>query len=312
MPKILGHHHLSMLTKNAKENNYFYKHILGLRRVKLTVNQDDPSMYHIFYGDFTGSPGTELTFFEMPFAGRTYRGTNAITQIGLVVPSVDSLLYWQQRFAQFGVLAGEMTTYHGYPALPFEDNEGLRFMFIATDVALSTWQHWADSLVPSMHQIRGIGPVEITVKQPEKFANTLRLLQYTERENADELFVFEAVEDQIFSEIVIKQQDLPSERAGRGSVHHIAIRVANIDELKYWQQRIEAHHFQTSGIIDRHYFASLYFRESNGVLFELATDGPGFTVDSDSATLGENLALPPFLESKRQEIEAQLQPIEEV
>ena len=100
MYKIPGHHHISMVTKNANENNHFYQNVLGLRRVKMTVNQDDPSMYHLFYGDITGSPGTELSFFEIPIVGKTYRGTNAITRIGLLVPSVESLHYWKARFEE--------------------------------------------------------------------------------------------------------------------------------------------------------------------------------------------------------------------
>lgn len=114
---IPGHHHISMITKNASQNNHFYKQILGLRRVKVTVNQDDPSMYHLFYGDKTGSPGTELTFFEIPMSGHTYRGTNAITRIGLLVPSVESLHYWKERFEKYDVYHDEIGTYANRPAL---------------------------------------------------------------------------------------------------------------------------------------------------------------------------------------------------
>lgn len=121
MYKIPGHHHISMLTKDAKINNHFYEKILGLRRVKKTVNQDDPSMYHLFYGDLMGSAGTELSFFEMPIAGRTVRGTNAITRIGLLVPSLESLTFWKKRFEEFDVLHDEIETYAGRAALPFED-----------------------------------------------------------------------------------------------------------------------------------------------------------------------------------------------
>src|SRR5690606_31530162 len=109
MLQIAGHHHISMSTKNAQQNNHFYNEIIGMRRVKKTVNQDDPSMYHLFYGDLTGIPGTELTFFELPSVGRTHRGTNAITRIGLFVPSVESLHYWRERFSKYGVSHGELT-----------------------------------------------------------------------------------------------------------------------------------------------------------------------------------------------------------
>ena len=127
MYKIPGHHHISMITKNASQNNHFYRHVLGLRRVKVTVNQDDPSMYHLFYGDKTGSPGTELSFFEIPLVGKTYRGTNAITKIGLLVPSEESLHYWKARFEEHGVTMSEITTYANHPALHFEDSEGFTY-----------------------------------------------------------------------------------------------------------------------------------------------------------------------------------------
>src|SRR5690606_9906062 len=120
---VISHHHISMYTKNVGKNDYFYQEILGLRRVKVSVNQDDPSMYHVFYGDLTGSPGTELTFFEIPLIGNTYRGTNAITQIGLLVPSYQSLLYWKERFTQFQVKHHNITNYAGHDALHFEDPE---------------------------------------------------------------------------------------------------------------------------------------------------------------------------------------------
>ncbi|MCT6923119.1 ring-cleaving dioxygenase [Metasolibacillus sp.] len=312
MYTISGHHHISMLSKNAKQNNHFYRHILGLRRVKLTVNQDDPSMYHLFYGDTTGSPGTELSFFEMPFIRRTHRGTNAITQIGLLVPTEESLVYWQNRLQSFHVKHGEITTYANRPALHFEDEEGLRMvLLVANGERIDHWQTWGKSPVPAKHQILGMGTVEITVKHLNKLANTLQMFNYKEISRTANEAIFQSVEGQVFGEIVVKELDGPSEKPGLGSIHHLAIRVRNDEELAYWDEQVKARGFQTSGIVDRYYFKSLYFRESNGILFEIATDGPGFTIDGDIATLGEHLDLPPFLEQRRAEIEAHLQPIEE-
>lgn len=310
---IPGHHHISMITKNAGRNNRFYRDILGLRRVKVTVNQDEPSMYHLFYGDKTGSPGTELTFFEIPAAGRTHRGTNAITRIGLLVPSTESLVYWKKRFAEYGVYHGELATYANRPALHFEDHEGLRLVLQAANgEKLDFWQTWEKSPVPVEHQILGMGSVEITVRRPEKLAATLtELFGYTEVCRTDDEAIFQSVEGEVFGEIVVKSLDGPPERAGRGSIHHLAIRARNDEELKYWEAQVKARGFHSSGIIDRHYFKSLYFRESNGILFEIATDGPGFLADSDIDTLGERLELPPFLESRRAEIERELTPLDE-
>ncbi|SDN33614.1 glyoxalase family protein [Psychrobacillus sp. OK028] len=313
MNKIAGHHHISMITKKGQQNNQFYQNILGLRRVKKTVNQDDPSMYHLFYGDLTGSAGTELSFFEIPMVGTTKRGTNAITRIGLLVPSYDSLLYWKNRFELLDVKHGEITTYAGRDALYFEDCEGLRMVLLNNngDEVPDYWQPWADSIVLEEHRILGMGAVEITVQSLESIANTLENLFGYELilRNEDEA-IFQSVKGQAFGEIVIVEKDGPNEKPGKGSIHHLAIRVKNGEELREWQQRIKDFGFNVMKITDRYYFESLYFREENGILFELATDGPGFTVDSTIESLGKKLDLPPFLEGKRAEIEAKLEPID--
>jgi len=314
MFKIPGHHHISMITKNASENNHFYRKVLGLRRAKITVNQDDPSMYHLFFGDKTGSPGTELSFFEIPMVGRTHRGTNAITRIGLLVPSVDSLLYWQSRLEDFCVETSKVQKYANRTSILFEDPEGLRFALIVSNGAkVAHWETWEKSDVPAEHQIQGMGTVEITVKRLDKLANTLTdLFGYKEVSRTEEEAIFQSIEGEVFGEIIVKFLDGPSEKPGRGSIHHLAIRVKNDEELEYWNEQVRARGFQSSGVVDRFYFKSLYFRESNGILFEIATDGPGFTADGDDIeTLGEKLVLPPFLESRRAEIEANLKPIVE-
>ncbi|MDA1779054.1 ring-cleaving dioxygenase [Bacillus cereus group sp. BY9-3LC] len=313
MYEIKGHHHISMVTKNANANNHFYKNVLGLRRVKMTVNQDDPSMYHLFYGDKTGSPGTELSFFEIPLVGKTYRGTNAITRIGLLVPSEDSLHYWKERFETFDVKHSEITTYANRPALQFEDAEGLRLVLLVSNgEKVEHWETWEKSEVPAKHQIQGMGSVEMTVRRLDKMASTLtEMFGYTEVSRSEEEAIFQSIKGEAFGEIVVKYLDGPTEKPGRGSIHHLAIRVKNDAELAYWEEQVIQRGFQSSGIIDRFYFKSLYFRESNGILFEIATDGPGFTVDGDVEHLGEKLDLPPFLEDQRAEIEANLAPIEE-
>ncbi|MBM4761663.1 ring-cleaving dioxygenase [Bacillus sp. B15-48] len=310
---IPGHHHISMITKNASKNNRFYRNVLGLRRVKVTVNQDEPSMYHLFYGDKTGSPGTELSFFEIPAGGRTHRGTNAITKIGLLVPTEASLTYWKRRFEEHGVTHSDITTYANHPALHFEDAEGLRMvLLVANGAKVEHWETWEKSEVPEEHQIQGMGSVEITVRRLDKLARTLTdMFDYTEVNRTDDEAIFQSINGEVFGEIVVKYLDGPSERPGRGSIHHLAIRVKNDEELRFWDEQVRVRGFQSSGIVDRYYFKSLYFRESNGILFEIATDGPGFTIDGDINTLGEKLDLPPFLEDRRVEIEENLKPIEE-
>ncbi|MEK4536497.1 ring-cleaving dioxygenase [Peribacillus sp. FSL K6-1552] len=313
MYTISGHHHISMITKNAKINNEFYQKVLGLRRVKKTVNQDDPSMYHLFYGDLTGSAGTELSFFEMPIAGRTTRGTNAITQIGLLVPSFESLVFWKNRFDLLDVKHGDITMYAGRDALHFEDTEGLRMILLNNNGAElpKHWSEWEDSVIEQKHRILGMGTIEITVRYLESLAKTLKdMFGYVEVSHTNKEAIYQSIAGQVFGEIVIKQQEGPSEKPGRGSIHHLAIRVKNEDELSYWEEVIKERGFQSTGIVDRFYFKSLYFRESNGILIEIATDGPGFTVDSTVEALGIKLDLPPFLEEKRAEIEVKLVPLD--
>ncbi|KXY40622.1 glyoxalase [Bacillus cereus] len=312
MYTIPGHHHISMVTKNAKTNNNFYRDVLGLRRVKKTVNQDNPFMYHLFYGDLTGSAGTELSFFEMPNVGRTIRGTNAITQIGLLVPSIESLTFWKRHFESLQVAHGEITTYAGRDALHLEDPDGLRLVLLNNkdEEVPEYWTAWDESSVEQNHRILGMGTVEMTVRSLNKLSKTLTgLFSYKEVSRSDDEGIYQSIDGQSFGEILVKQQDGESERPGKGSIHHLAIRVKNDEELSYWNEAVKDKGFQSTGIIDRFYFKSLYFRESNGILFEIATDGPGFTVDSTVEELGKELDLPPFLEERRKEIEEKLIPL---
>jgi len=302
-----------MLTKNGKQNNHFYTTILGLRRVKKTVNQDSPSMYHLFYGDLTGAAGTELTFFEMPVAGRTVRGTNAITRIGLLVPSFESLLYWKERFQQLEVKHSDITTYAGKEALFFEDHEGLRMVLLnhQEQETPAQWQPWDGNDIPQEHRILGMGTIEITVRYLSRTVNLLQdLFHYTVIAEKDKETILQSIEGEVLGEIVVKELEGPSEKPGKGSIHHLALRVATVEELQQWDTKIKELGLDSTGVVDRYYFQSLYFRDRNGILFEMATDGPGFTVDSAVEELGKELDLPPFLEERRSEIEAILEPLE--
>ncbi|WP_102694285.1 ring-cleaving dioxygenase [Rummeliibacillus pycnus] len=308
-----GHHHISMLTKNGRKNNHFYQNILGLRRVKKTVNQDDPSMYHLFYGDEVGSPGLDLTFFEMPIAGQTKRGTNAITQIGLFVRNYDSLQYWHNRFEELNVKHSEMTSYMGQDALFFEDHEGLRMVLLNYgELELPiTWQPVTTSSVPKEHQIFAMGTIELTVRYLNRTVNLLKdLFGFVIVEQAGDYVRMQHIKGRRTGEIVVRELDGPSEKPGRGSIHHLALRVKDQDELKMWNEKLIEYGLTTSGIVNRFYFQSVYVRDGNGILFELATDGPGFTADSSVEELGQKLDLPPFLEAKREAIEGKLEPLD--
>ncbi|MBX9973845.1 ring-cleaving dioxygenase [Cytobacillus firmus] len=318
MKPLKGQHHVSAITANAQKNYAFYTRILGMRLVKKTVNQDDTTMYHLFYADERGNPGTDLTFFEIKNAGRTYRGTDSITCTFLRVPSDESLLYWKKRLSEQDVLHEEIREANGKKMLFFEDFEGQRLALISdqNNKGVKGGRPWDRAAVPPNHGIIGLGPVMLTVSELEPTANLLtevmeyrRIGEYSLDE--DTVVVFETGEGGNGAEIHIKERhDLPKQRPGRGSVHHVAFRVENEEELRNWVRKLKELRIASSGFVERYYFKSLYFREPNGILFELATDGPGFEADEPFDQLGEKLALPPYIENRREEIEAKIKPLD--
>ncbi|WP_337033653.1 ring-cleaving dioxygenase [Paenibacillus illinoisensis] len=321
--QIKGLHHVSALTAHAAENYRFYTNVMGLRLIKKTVNQDDVSVYHLFYGDEKGNPGTELTFFEIPMAGQTREGVNSISATSLRVPSDAALQYWIKRFDEYEVPHGEITNRGGRATLSFTDFENQRLILVSDEnnTGVSGGKPWDQSPVPAEYGIVGLGPVHLTVQDASLTAAVLtELLGFRQKgtypafvAGQPDVLVFESGEGGSGSEVHVEERnDLPIERPGRGSVHHVAFRVDNEEELKQWVERVRNYSFPNSGFVDRFYFRSLYFREANGILFELATDGPGFDTDEELAHLGESLALPPFLEGRRAEIEANLKPLDTV
>ncbi|MGI8313538.1 ring-cleaving dioxygenase [Halobacillus mangrovi] len=311
--KLKGIHHVSAITASAKNNYDFYTNVLGMRLVKKTVNQDDPSMYHLFYADREGSPGTDLTFFEIPRAGHTYPGTNSISTTSLRVKENQALKYWKERLEKFQVAHDPITERYGRKTLSFRDHEDQRLMIVSDEhnEGVESGVPWEKAPVPQERGITGLGPIHLTVPDAEKTKKVLvDILGFRQSGNYDGIVVFETGQGGTGAEVHLEERsDLSRERPGRGSVHHVAFRVENEEELKQWQSIIQEHGFPNSGLVDRYYFKSLYFREPNHILFELATDGPGFATDEDIDHLGEGLALPPFLEEKRDEIETSLAPL---
>lgn len=321
MMELKGIHHVSAITANASNNYYFYTTILGLRLVKKSVNQDDTSMYHLFYADEIGRPGTDLTFFEIIRAGHTYQGNNSISLTSLRVPNDEALNYWQDRFAQHNVKYQSITEQFGRKVLYFQDPEGQRLALVSDqhNQGVAAGIPWDQSPVPVEFAITGLGPVHVTVPKLTPTAQVLtELLHFRHKgsypspiEEQPDIEVYETGEGGTGAEVhVATRPDLPKEKPGRGSVHHVAFRVADEKELKAWRDHIRAARLPNSGVVDRYYFQSLYFREPNGILYELATDGPGFSTDEKPDQLGENLALPPFLEEQRATIEASLTPLD--
>ncbi|KZO00508.1 ring-cleaving dioxygenase [Bacillus badius] len=316
-----GLHHVSALTARAPHNYEFYTNILGMRLVKKTVNQDDPSMYHLFYGDEKGNPGTEVTFFEIPMLAQNHEGTNSISAISFRVQNDQALAYWKQRFEELEIEHEEIAERAGRATLAFRDFEGQRLMLVSDEKneGVEGGIPWGKGPVPAEYGILGLGPVKLTVRYAEATAGVLTdVLGFRKKgqypsavAGQPDILVFETGEGGTGAEIHVEERaDLPPERPGRGSVHHVALRVDNEEQLREWIERINEAAFPNSGLIDRFYFRSLYFREPNGILFEIATDGPGFDADEDIHHLGESLALPPFLESRREQIEAKLKPLD--
>ncbi|WP_017727653.1 ring-cleaving dioxygenase [Halalkalibacterium ligniniphilum] len=318
---LKGQHHVSAITANAKGNYEFYTKLLGLRLVKKTVNQDDTSVYHLFYADERGNPGTDLTFFEIPYAGQTHYGTNSISATSLRVPTDASLAYWKKRFEENGIEHDEISQDSGRAALSFRDFEGQRLVLVSDEnnKGVSGGVPWKKSPIATEHAIRGLGPVTLTVSRPELTAKILKdVLGFREIgvypspvKGQKDIRVFETGEGGTGAEVHLEERtDLDRERPGRGSVHHVAFRVESKEELDKWVQFVSQVGLPNSGFVERYYFRSLYFREPNGILFELATDGPGFEGDEPFETLGESLALPPYLEKQRSHIEATLKPLD--
>ncbi len=312
--QLTGIHHLTAVSADAPGNVRFYTGTLGMRLVKKTVNQDDVSAYHLFYADGEARPGTDLTFFDWPAAPER-RGTHSIVRTGLRVTG-ESLPWWQARLESEGVQQAGIVTADGRATLEFQDPEGQRLALI-DDGGMGDARPWDRSPVPAQHQIRGLGPITLSVPDlapTEAVLVTLmkmrKVREYPVPGRASEtVHVFDMGEGGPAAELhVAVQPGLPAARQGAGAVHHVAFRTPDA-EYDAWAQRLNDLRVPNSGKVDRFYFQSLYFREPNGILFEIASDGPGFATDEPADKLGEKLALPPFLEPRRKEIEAGLKPL---
>lgn len=310
-----GTHHVSTLSAEIQRSHDFHIRVLGLRPVIKTVNQDDPSMYHLFFGDGAGSPGSDLTVFDMPHTKPERRGNNSLTLTTFRVSGEDTFDYWTDRLTAYGVEHGGVTARDGRRALDFDDPVGTRLSLV-DDGGEGEAFPWDESPVPAPYQSRGLGYPVLTVPvlgPTDRFlTEALGLLPHHTYPTPDapgsETHVYAMADGGVHAQVhVIVRQDVPPARYGSGGVHHVALRVPEGQEPADWVERLNTLGYHNSGIVDRHYFTSVYVREPNGVLFELATDGPGFEVDGPLD--GERLSLPPFLEPHRAEIAARLKPL---
>ena len=312
--ELTGLHHVTAVTADARANHRFYTDTLGMRLVKKTVNQDDVSAYHLFYADGEANPGTDLTFFDWP-VGRERRGSHAAIRTGLRVRDEAALEYWAGRLSDAGIRHGGIETRDARAMIGFEDGEGQRLALVV-DGGKGPGVPWARSPVPAEHQIRGLGPMVLSVPELRSTAVILtevmgmREVRAYASETGRAIHVFEMGEGGPAAEVHVQVEPGTGPAVqGAGAVHHVAFRVSSFAEYDEWAARLKELRIPNSGKVDRFYFRSLYFREPNGILFELATDGPGFAADEPKESLGERLALPPFLEGRRAAIEAGLKPL---
>lgn len=316
--QLHGIHHVTAVTAKIKENVDFYTRVLGLRLVKKSVNQDDTSAYHMFYADKLGTPGTDMTFFDWPQTAREIRGTDSIANTMFRVNGRTALDYWLKRLDEHQVTHGPIETFAGREIVRFEDAEGQRMTLVDDQGAAFEGEVWEGAGVPAEYGIRGFYGVTLSVPNLEQYEPIFTTLmewqktgEYGSLDNAGERVAIYAMDGggpgkEVY---VIEQPNTRPARPGYGGVHHVAFRNTTQEEQDAWLRKLNELGVRSSGLVERYYFRSLYFRISNGILFELATDEPGFTADEPLETLGERLALPPFLEPQRAQIEAGLKPV---
>jgi glyoxalase family protein len=303
--ELLGIHHVTAIAGDPQANLDFYSGLLGMRLVKVCVNQDDVRTYHFFYGDETGSPGADLTFFPHPGGYQGKPGAGQAVSVALAIP-VGSLDFWAARLAKEAVDLN-LSERFDERLISLVDPDGLAIELVETRAA-NERTGWDGGPVPAEHTVRAIHSVTLAQSDARRSAKFLvdRMGFVEEGENDDRIRL--RVGNGLGSVVEVAQAEERG-RVALGSVHHVAFRIADQQGQLEWVDRVSQIGLQSSGVIDRAYFKSLYFREPGGVLFEIATDGPGFTIDEEQEDLGSRLALPPWLEPRREEIERGLPPV---
>jgi len=305
--KILGLHHITAIAGDAKRNFDFYSKVLGLRFIKKTVNFDDPGTYHFYFGDEVGSAGTILTFFPWGAGIQQGRkGSGMATEIGYSVPK-GSLDFWQKRFEQYNVIYNKPAEKFGEKYLTFLDPDGLKLELIESKTE-DNRKAWETDEVKADVATKGFHNITLTLNNIKPTAAVLTEIfgyKLIDQDVNRYRYATDAVENAAIVDLV----ELPEEKRGlnaNGTVHHVAFRVPNDEILMKFREKIEDYGLEITPQIDRQYFHSLYFREPGGVLFEIATDNPGFTVDESLEELGQNLKLPAQYEPQREAIEKHL------
>jgi glyoxalase family protein len=306
---ILGIHHVTAIATDPQRNLDFYTELLGLRLVKRTVNFDDPSTYHLYFGDEIGSPGTILTFFPWPKAGRGSAGVGQASVTSFSVPE-QSLSYWTRRLQSAGVPVEASGKRFDEEVLTFADPDGLKLEIVAHASARQVYT-WTGTDIPAGHSIRGFHGITLSERKAESTAEILQLMGFRKIAEEGNRLRFEVGDggDGTLVDILLFPNG-PHGHVSAGSVHHVAFRVADNDSQNEWRKELIQHRLGVTPVLDRNYFQSVYFREPGGVLFELATDSPGFTIDESVELLGEALKLPAQYEGSRDDIEKILPPLQ--
>ncbi|WP_127592652.1 ring-cleaving dioxygenase [Paenibacillus lautus] len=316
MNGLKGIHHVTAITSSAEKNYEFFTYVLGMRLVKKTVNQDDIQTYHLFFADDKGSAGTDMTFFDFPGIPQGRHGTDEIYKTSFRVPNDAALEYWVKRFDRMDVKHQGIQELFGKKTLAFVDFDDQQYQLISDEnnEGVASGTPWQKGPIPLEHAITGLGPVFVRVSNFDNFKEMMeKVLQFTEIGKEGSLHLFEVGEGGNGAQVVVEYNAvLPRAQQGFGTVHHAAFRVEDRSVLEHWIKRLDDFQFHTSGFVDRYFFQSLYARVAPQILFEFATDGPGFMGDEPYETLGEKLSLPPFLEPKREQIERMVRPIDTV
>ncbi|GIN84456.1 glyoxalase [Heyndrickxia sporothermodurans] len=316
MNHLKGIHHVTAITSSAEKNYEFFTYVLGMRLVKKTVNQDDIQTYHLFFADDKGSAGTDMTFFDFPGIPKGSHGTNEIFKTSFRVPSDAALDYWVKRFDRLQVEHSGIQEQFGKKTLSFVDFDDQHYQLISDEKneGVEAGTPWQKGPIPLEYAIIGLGPIFVRIAEFDYFKEMMeKVLLFKEIEKEGSFHLFEVGEGGNGAQVIVEHNImLPPGRQGYGTVHHAAFRVEDRSVLEEWIERMEGFGFHTSGYVNRHFFESLYARVAPQILFEFATDGPGFMGDEPYETLGEKLSLPPFLEPKREEIENMVRPIDTV
>jgi len=307
---ISGIHHVTAIASDPQRNLDFYTEVLGLRLVKRTVNFDDPGTYHLYFGDEVGTPGSILTFFPWPMAHRGSPGVGQVEVTSFSIPE-GSLKYWEQRLLSAGMPAERSGKRFDEEVLTFGDPDGLKLELVAHAQPAGTGRAWIDASVPAQHAIRGFYSVTLCEQGYESTVEVLDTMGFKKVGEHGNRFRFDVGQGGAGARVdVLCASEASYGNVAAGIVHHVAWRVADDSSQLSWRKQLVNKHLNVTPVIDRCYFHSIYFREPGGVLFELATDPPGFAIDEPVEKLGEALKLPSWLEASRKTIEHVLPPIQ--